>query len=886
MALTAGTKLGPYEIHSSLGAGGMGEVYRARDSRLERDVAIKVLPASLASDPSLKQRLEREAKAVSKLSHPNICTLHDIGHQDGVVFLVMELLEGETLEQRLNRGPLPSEQTMRYGAQIADALAKAHKLGFTHRDLKPANIMLTKSGAKLMDFGLAKQSAPAPFASALNEITVEQAKLTSDGMLVGTFQYMAPEQLEGKEADARTDIFALGEVLYEMATGKPAFTGKNRASLIASILTTEPPSISQLQPLIPPALERVVKKCLAKDPDDRWQSASDLASELAWIQEGDSHARVQPEAAWPHRKREYLGWVVATLALAGLLWSLLKRPHQAQPAYATRLSIVMPQDLYVSPFYAAISPDATRIAFIAASQQGKPQIWIRPLSSLLPQPLAGTDDASLPFWSPDSRQIAFFADGKLRRISADGGSVTTLADAPSGRGGAWGSSGVIIFAPDYNEVLYRVSAGGGLATRLTSFANVPGDSHRWPSFLPDGKHFLFLARGRGYGDAQGSKQKDNDPGIYVGSLDSADSKFLLHASRRAIFAYPNYLLYMQGANLMVRRFDTKRWLVSGEPTIVAESLQQDDIFGAPVSAADNGTLLYATATNSSGAALSWYSRMGKLADTVGVAPFNNIRLSPDSSRLAASMLDEESGTLQIWMYDLRRKTSSRFTFDPVDHDDPVWSPDGQSVAFESVLGSSRQILRKRTDGSQAEESLWKDRGIVYLSSWSHDGKYIAYDKVEKGQQDIWILPLSGDRKPFPYITSDAIEHFADFSPDGKWVAYASNASGKEQVYLATFPEPHARFQVSVSGGSFPQWREDGKELFYFDPENNITAVPIVLHPGTVELGSPHVLFHVNGVSGGYRVVAKNKGEQFLVAHYPSLSSSLTLVADWDQEVRK
>jgi len=886
MALTAGTKLGPYEIHSSLGAGGMGEVYRARDSRLERDVAIKVLPASLSSDPSLKQRLEREAKAVSKLSHPNICTLHDIGHQDGVVFLVMELLEGETLEQRLNRGPLPPEQTIRYGAQIADALAKAHKLGFTHRDLKPANVMLTKSGAKLMDFGLAKHSAPAPLANALTAMTVEQSKLTGDGMLVGTFQYMAPEQLEGKEADARTDIFALGEVLYEMATGKPAFTGKNPASLIAAILTAEPLPISRLQPLIPPTLERVVKKCMAKDPDDRWQSASDLASELTWIQEAGSQAGVQPEAARPSRRREHLGWVVATLALAGLLWSLLTRLNQVQPTSATRLSIMMPQDLYVSPINTAISPDATRIAFIATSQPGKPQIWIRPLSSLLPQPLAGTENASLPFWSPDGHQIAFFADGKLKRVSADGGSVTTLADAASARGGAWSSNGVIIFAPSFDQVLYRVSAGGGLATRLTSFATVPGDSHRWPCFLPDGRHFLFLAHGQGYSDAEGGNQKDNGQGIYVGSLDSADSKFLLRTSRRAIFAYPNYLLYMQGSNLMVRRFDTKRWLVSGDPTILAESLQQDDVFGSPISAAGNGTLLYATGTNS-GVALTWYSRMGKLADTVGLAPFNNVRLSPDSNRLAASMLDEESGTLQIWIYDLLHKTSSRFTFDTVDHDDPVWSPDGQSVAFESASGSSRQILRKRTDGSQPEESLWKDSAIVFLSSWSHDGRYIAYDKVERGQQDIWILPVSGDRKPFPYITSDAIEHLADFSPDGKWVAYASNASGKEQVYLATFPDPHARFQISVNGGSFPHWREDGKEIFYYDLEYNITAVPIVLHAGTVEVGSPHLLFHVNGISGGYRVVAKNKGEQFLVPHYPGLSSSsLTLAANWDLEVRK
>jgi eukaryotic-like serine/threonine-protein kinase len=480
MALASGTKLGPYEIQSPLGAGGMGEVYRARDTRLDREVAIKVLPANLSSDASLKQRLEREAKAISKLSHPHICTQHDIGHQDGVDFLVMEYLEGETLEQRLSKGPLPPEQALRYAEQIADALAKAHKMGITHRDLKPANVMLTKSGAKLMDFGLAKQSGVAPLAAALTEMTIEQAKLTSEGMIIGTFQYMAPEQLEGKEADARTDIFAFGELIHEMVTGKPPFSGKSRASLIAAILTTHPPPVTQLQPLTPAGLERVVKKCLAKDPDERWQSASDLASELNWITEGGSQAGVSLPVLIRQKPRERVAWALAALALSAA--AMLAAIHFRESASTKTVPVVralisaeegtfpiLTGD-YAGP--AVLSPDGSVLAFAAAREQGAVFLWVRPLNALHARALAGTEGATFPFWSADGRSLGFFAGGKLKTVLAEGGTPSEVCDAPIGRGGTWNAEGTIVFSPDFQRALVQVQASGGTPKPSDGFGHV------------------------------------------------------------------------------------------------------------------------------------------------------------------------------------------------------------------------------------------------------------------------------------------------------------------------------------------------------------------------------------------------------------------------------
>jgi hypothetical protein len=592
MALTSGTKLGPYEIRSPLGSGGMGEVYRAIDRRLDRTVAIKVLPANLSSDTSLRQRLDREAKAVSKLSHPHICTLHDIGNQDGVDFLVMEYLEGETLEQRLRNGPLPPEQTLRYGAQIADALAKAHKMGITHRDLKPANVMLTRSGAKLMDFGLARQADVAPLSAALTEITMEQANLTGAGMLVGTFQYMAPEQLEGKEADARTDIFALGELLYEMATAKPAFHAKSRASLIAAILTTEPTPITQLQPLTPPALERIVKKCLAKDPDDRWQSASDLAGELQWIATGGPQSAVAPIMPQVRfGRRSYFPWIVSLLALLIAAAAASRGFLMPASAPAPRARFVLDAPDKTSIVVAgqeggaiAVSPDGQRVAFVAADG-GKQQIYVRSLDQIGPSPVPGTEGGYFPFWSPDGGSLGFFADRQLKRVTLENGRVTVLCEVHLGRGGTWNKEGVIVFAPDTVKPLYQIPAAGGMLVEVTQLDRTLHTSHRWPVFLPDSRHFLFLAGG--HADISHS----ND-GVYLGSLDSRPAKLVVKVHSNAAYA-GGRLLFINDSTLMSQPFDLTRLELTGKPSVLQDGVEEDVAFWLGVfSASQNGVLAY------------------------------------------------------------------------------------------------------------------------------------------------------------------------------------------------------------------------------------------------------------------------------------------------------
>jgi eukaryotic-like serine/threonine-protein kinase len=540
MALTAGTRLGPYEIVSPLGAGGMGEVYRARDTRLDRTVAIKILPTHLSDNPEAKQRFEREAKAVSKLNHPHICTLHED-------FLVMELVEGETLEQRLRKGPLPADQTIRYASELADALSKAHKLGITHRDLKPANVMLTKLGAKLMDFGLAKESGAAPLAAALTEMTADQAKLTVEGMIVGTFQYMAPEQLEGREADARTDIFALGEVIYEMATGKPAFSGKSRASVIAAILTTEPAPMTQLQPLTPPALERVVKKCLSKDPDERWQSAKDLSSELSWIAESGGHAAGTMPVSPPRRFSSVLAWLVCgaltvVMIVGAIWWRNSKSPEQTMYFYAP---------LALSARDIALAPNGHTLAVVTNQESARRNvIFIYELGTPGARMLAETEGASYPFWSPDGQSLAFFADAKLRKLEVSGGPVQTVCDAPAGRGGTWNKDGVIVFEPisGAGGGLYRVQASGGTPARI----NIPDANRgeynlRWPMFLPDGKHHLYMPA-----NFSGLKGVD---AIFVGSLDSQEKRFIVQATANAAYAAPGYLLFYHDKALLAQRFD-------------------------------------------------------------------------------------------------------------------------------------------------------------------------------------------------------------------------------------------------------------------------------------------------------------------------------------------
>jgi serine/threonine protein kinase len=814
MSLSAGTKLGPYEILGPLGAGGMGEVYRARDTRLERDVAIKVLPTSLSSDASLKQRLEREAKAVSKLSHAHICTLHDIGHQDGVDFLVMEYLEGETLEQRLGKGPLPSELTLRYAAQIADALAKAHKLGITHRDLKPSNVMLTKSGAKLMDFGLAKQSGLAPLATALTEMTMEQSKLTGEGTIVGTFQYMAPEQLEGKEADARTDIFSFGEVIYEMATSRPAFAAKSRASLIAAILTTEPPPITQLQPMTPVALERIVKKCLAKDPDERWQSASDLASELQWIQQSGSQATA-PVVARAHRVlRERWFWTAAVLmALAtGLAGGILLRRDSGSPNL--KVSVNLPPGFRLETESAlALSPDGRTLAFAGSGLDGLRRLWARALNGQQPQSLNGTEDASYPFWSPDNRFIGFFANHKLKKVEVSSGSVMTLCDAPSGRGADWSAGGVIVFAPTYLSGLYQISESGGKSVQLTTPGS-PITSDRLPHFLPDGKHVIFIREDGG-----------TAKGTFVLDLDSKKQEQLSQEQTDTRYVPPGYLVFLRAGNLMAQPFDASTRRTTGDPSIVAEGVDYTQSrFTGQFSFSKVGTGIYQTGAGTR-SALTIFDEHGKRIDTVGEPKLIEppVFLSPDGRMAGLLVRDGENGTTFVWKQDLRTGTGSRLTFGELSFIDAAWSKDGKQLAYSTNQG---KIYSQPSDGSAPPALLLSGEFAFYPSSWSPDGRVLALTGSISQNIDFFMLPLTGEKKPIPFLTGPGWKLSGSFSPDGKWFAYGSDESGRPEVYVVPYPGPGGKLQISAGGGQFPNWLNGGGELAYVNSDRKLMVAQL------------------------------------------------------------
>jgi Tol biopolymer transport system component len=843
MSLASGTKLGPYEIQSPLGAGGMGEVYRALDTRLDRTVAVKVLPANLSSDASLKQRLEREAKAVSKLSHPHICTLHDIGHQDGVDFLVMEYLEGETLEQRLTKGPLPPEQTLRYAAQLADALGKAHRLGITHRDLKPANVMLTKGGAKLMDFGLAKESGHAQLADALTEVNVDPAKLTSAGMIVGTFQYMAPEQLEGKEADARTDIFALGEVIYEMATGKPAFGGKSRATLIAAILTTEPPPISQLQPLTPPALQRIIERCLAKDPDDRWQSASDLASELQWVGTASQSASA-PAVAVKAGRRASIPWLVAVLALAIAAVAAARLYVQPSPTSTPRARFLIepPEKITIRTAgqeggAVVVSPDGQRLAFVGVDASGKQQVWVRPLDQLNATPVPGTEGGYFPFWSPDGGSLGFFSDRQLKRVTLESGRVVPICEVHIGRGGAWNKQGIIVFSPDTTKPLYQVPAAGGTPVVVTQLDRSHHSTHRWPFFLPDGQHFLFFAGGH-------DDISHTYDGIYVGSVDGKTSKFLIKAHSNAAYA-DGHLLFLNDSTLMAQPFDLSRMQLTGEASVVQEGVEEDSGFWLGVfSVSQTGVLAYTPTNPNSGNRLTWFDRGGKQLGVVGnLGRYSSLSLSPDGRQV---VVEHAQPHHELWIYDVERNTRSQFTFGESANAAPVWSPDGKSIAFASDRNGHVDLYIRSVLGSDSEKLLLQSPTNKYPTDWTADGKFLLYQEFSGGEGNLGRLCLvaaSGQESPrvlaqAPFYTSDG-----SFSPDGRWIAYTSQEQGANQVFVMPSSGTGPKRQVSSMGGSRGAiWRKDGKAVIYSTDDGSLLEAEVSVRNSELSVGASRILF--------------------------------------------
>ena len=883
MSLTPGTKLGPYEVAAPLGAGGMGEVYRARDTRLDRTVAIKVLPAHFSSDPVRKQRFEREARAISGLNHPNICTLHDVGSQNGIDYLVMEFIEGESLAQHLEKGPLPLEQALKVGREIADALDKAHRSGVIHRDLKPGNIMLTKSGSKLLDFGLARPATQAASLATLSATASQQSPATQDGTIVGTFQYMSPEQVEGKELSTRSDIFSLGAVLYEIVTGRRAFEGKSQLSVASAILEKEPAPITAIKPLTPRGLDHVIRRCLAKDPDDRWQTARDVALELNSVAQSESGAehRAAVSGLRERNLREWSAWSLAGILLLTGAYSFLRpRDGDLQSQQLLRTSILAPDQSRI-PWASdsAISPDGRFLVFSASNPDGKVPLWLRPVDSLTARPLPGTDRGYNPFWSPDGRWIAFISlsDAKLKKISVEGGSPLDICTVSIGRGGAWGPDGTILFTPGRHLPLYSVPATGGTPVPVTQLdKSRQEEAHRWPVFLPDGRHFLFFAFG---GDPGGPQNA-----TYVSSLGTTERKLILKNESSAVYAPPGYLLFVRNGFLMAQPFDTKRLELTGSALPIAEDVPMDAFAQrALFSASANGVL---SIQPKIGTLLQpvWKDRSGKFLEAAAEPAMyfpHNLALSPDGRKLALVIIDPQDNVRNTWIVDVRGHQKSRLTYGSPSVL-PVWSPDGNQILFTSLGQGGPRILKVPATGLGQAEPLLPSDGSDYTQSWSPDGRYIAFLRNES----LWILPTFGDKKAYRLFESShsRLVTGAEFSPDVRWLAYQSDETGRNEVYIMPFPDANRKIPVSTGGGGEPGWSPDGKELYYLSAEHTLMSATLQLGKNGLQVSSTHPLFKT--ISATYDV--SHDGKRFLVFEESEKQppSAITLITNWTSALSK
>jgi len=885
MSLSPGQKLGSYEIVSQAGAGGMGEVYQARDPRLDRTVAIKVLPERVADSTDLRERFNREAKAISSLNHPNICILHDIGHEEDRDFLVMEYLEGETLADRLTSGAIPINETLKIAIQIADALDSAHRQGLVHRDLKPGNVMLTRDGAKLLDFGLAKLTIDEGKPDSLSGLTLT-TPLTMDGTLIGTMQYMSPEQLEGKEADARSDIFAFGALLYEMATGKRPFEGTSQASLIASVLKEEPAAVSVMQPMVPPMLDQAISQCLEKDADNRWQTAGDLKRALMWVQNGGSQVGIPAPVVKKKRTRERVQWgLIAALflvaaALGGFFW---KSTQVEVPVIRT--AIPLPHKAVLATIAGGsmeISPDGTKVAFVARdSVGGELKLWVRPINAMTSLPLPGTEGAQFPFWSHDSRYLAYFADNKLMKVLATGGPTLTISSAQSGRGGTWNQEDLILFTPTYEDVIYRVPAAGGEAVAVTVLDSTMGDyTHRWAHFLPNGRDFLFFARTQG----DGGGEKD---AICVASLDKPGFQRIISAKSNPIFA-ENRVLYVRDGVLMAHPFDAGKLELNGDAVPLTEGVAYVRGWSHGVfSASNNGRLVFREGQVSSGAQLTIFDLEGDVMEVLGVQEAQtSFAVSHDNTRVAVSIMDQTTTNMDIWIWDLDRGIRNRLTFDSGLDLTPVWSPDDSLIAYTSRREENPGLYIKAANGAGNERLVWPVEHNILVRDWSSDGRYIACSSMTPQGPDIMIIPLDPDQEPFAFMqTINFGEWDPVFSPDGRWLAFSSDESTEEQVYVAPFPGPGGKWQVSVDQGDRPAWTPDGRTIFYLDNEDRINSADVETSGAALNIGQVKMRFSVNGQRPSNVFCLMDGGQRVMVNQAPlgGDASLVVLVQNWNQD---
>ncbi|MEP6707320.1 MAG: protein kinase [Pyrinomonadaceae bacterium] len=902
MTIVAGTKLGRYEIRSKIGEGGMGEVYRAHDEKLHRDVAIKVLPSTLTQDPDRLRRFEQEAQAAGALNHPNILAVHDVGIHEGSPYLVAELLEGEELREQLNDGALPSRKAIDYAQQIAQGLAAAHEKGIIHRDLKPENLFVTTGGrVKILDFGLAKLR-PQRNEVMSSEIAT-QKQITNPGTVMGTVGYMSPEQVRGHDADHRSDIFSFGSILYEMLSGQRAFRRETMAETMTAILKEDPPELNETNAKINPQLEKIINRCLEKRPEQRFHSAHDLGFALEALSTpsgSQATALVLPSitegqngkvkaAIFSNVRVAWTAAIVLLLALLAALPFVIAYLRRAPVEVRAIRSFILPPEKSSFDFgrngaNITVSPDGRRLAFVAAIADGRNLLWVRSLDALSARPLAGTEGASFPFWSPDSRFLGFFAGGKLKKIDAAGEPPLTLCSAGEGRGGTWNHDGVIVFAPQQLGALYRVSESGGASTPVTKVLETTvGGSHRWPYFLPDGQHFLYLG-GRG--------STSETTAIYVASLESQESKLLLHANSKAEYAQ-GHLLFLRDGTLMAQPFDAKRLEATADAFSIAEQIQTPAglTMGGIFSVSENGVLAYQTGAAIGGSQLTWFDRSGKPLSVLGdLALYSNLRLSPDGKRLTVNITDPQTGLSDIWLYEVARGLKTRFTFDPSEERGAVWSPDGSRIVFASNRKGNFDLYQKATSVVGSEELLLESNANKFASSFSPDGRFLLHSTADpKAKLDLWVLPLEGDRKPFPYLTTEFAETAGQFSPNGRWIAYSSDESGRNEIYVAPFPSPVGKRQISTAGGSAPKWRGDGKEIFYRAAENKLMAVEVNGEGASLEVGAVWALFEARpgGPGNVYDVTAD--GQRFLVntaLEQKAPSAPITLVINWTADLKR